>query len=152
MGFQTLYRAKAFSAGSDLWVMPEPDESDLATKIDWYLNFQIAKAKVHKAQENSAPLSQIIDKHALRLPPAPTTHNLPLMIASEHHFPNRMVVEIKVAQGATTWVQSIQRLWGQLDRPKLRVFLPRSLTPEQFQKAWATELAPSDEISLVPPT
>ncbi len=152
MGFQTLYRAKAFGPGSDLWVLPEPDESEIATRIDWYLNFQIAKSKVHQTKKLGPEIEQAIKTHDLRLPEMKLKNDAPLLIASEQRFPNRMVVEIKMQPKAEDWIHDIQTLWTKLDRPKLRVFLPRELTPEQFQKAWKSPLNPSDDVTLVPPT
>lgn len=152
MGFQTLYRAKAFGPGSDLWVLPEPEESEIATRIDWYLNFQIAKSKIHQTKKIGTEIAQAIKDHDLRLPEIKVEKEAPLLIASEQRFPNRMVVEMKVQPRKESWVTDIQTLWTKLDRPKLRVFLPRELSPEQFQKAWKAPLNPSDEVTLVPPT
>lgn len=152
MGFQTLYRAKAFGPGSDLWVLPEPEESEIATRIDWYLNFQIAKSKIHKTRKVGAQIEEVIKAHDLCFPEIKLEDDAPLLISSEQRFPNRMVVEIKVQPKVEVWVENIQTLWAKLDRPKLRVFLPREMSPEQFQKAWKSPLNPSDEVTLVPPT
>lgn len=151
MGFQTLYRAKAFGAGSDLWIVPDPEESEIASRIDWYLNFQIAKSKVHETQKISAHLEASIKTHALVLPQISKEDGAPLLIASEQRFPNRMVVEMKVSAKPKVWVDEIQKLWAKLDRPRLRVFLPRDMTPEDFQNEWQAPMNPSDEITLVPP-
>lgn len=151
MGFQTLYRAKAFGSGSDLWIVPDPEESEIASRIDWYLNFQIAKSKVHETKKMSPSLEESIQTHDLVLPQIVKVEDAPLLIASEQRFPNRMVVEMKVREKPKAWIDEIQKLWAQLDRPKLRVFLPRDLSPEEFQKQWQAPLNPSDEITLVPP-
>ena len=149
MGFQTLYRAKAFGSGADLWVVPEPEESEISSRIDWYLNFQIAKSKVHKKKEIGNQLEESIRKHSLRLPKVPNSSEAPLLLASEQRFPNRMVVEVK-SKPAKDWILEVENLWSKLDRPRLRVFLPKELTPEKFQTLWQSALGPSDEITLVP--
>lgn len=149
MPFQTLFRAKAFGSGSQLWVLPQVEESDLVKKMDWYLNFQIAKSKKHKDPALSDEIEKMINNFKLRLPNYKPNRSHPLMISADKSFPCEMVVLVPYTQ-ADTWVQSIDKLWKELNKPRLRVFLPKNLTVESFQKNWAELSPPIDEVTLVP--
>ncbi|MEK6554448.1 MAG: hypothetical protein AABZ31_04340 [Bdellovibrionota bacterium] len=95
MAFQTLYRAKSFGPGSNLWIVPPPEESDVARRIDWYLNFQMAKSKKHVRFEMHNDLKKLIEDHSLRLPELPNAENAPLMISASNSFPCDMIVQLK---------------------------------------------------------
>jgi hypothetical protein len=154
MSFQTLYRAKSFGPGADLWVMPEAAHSSMAKKVDWYLNFQISKAELHTPMPISPELKKVIVENDLGLPEHRLSPDAPLMISSDQHFPVSKIVEIKTLSSLQEWVASIQTLWLKLKRPRLRVFLPNELTPEEFQKLWRgdskAQLLPHEELTLVP--
>lgn len=150
MSFQTLYRAKSFGPGADLWILPEGASSPLAKKVDWYLNFQIARAEMHEPRPLSPELKKIIVENDLGLQEQALPAGAPLMVAAEKYFPTGRIIELKSQSSLQTWVDRIQDIWLKLGRPKLRVFLPNELTPEEFQKIWKTPLAPSEELTLVP--
>ena len=149
MAFQTLYRAKSFGPGAQLWVVPTSEDSDLVRRIDWYLNFQIAKSKKHSGLALSKDLTRLIENHKLRLPQIQIDEPAPLMIAAEQYFPCEMIVQMQMSEAAD-WVEKLEKIWLQLGRPRLRLFLPKSQTPENLQKLWPRGFATSDEISLVP--
>lgn len=154
MSFQTLYRAKAFGPGADMWVIPEGSNSPMAKKVDWYLNFQVARAELHSVMPVSPELKKIIVENDLDLPEPKLSAGAPLMIASSQHFPTSQIIEIKVQSSLNDWVSRIQNIWLKLRRPRMRVFLPNDLTPEDFEKIWQSNtkaiLQPNEEISLVP--
>lgn len=150
MSFQTLYRAKSFGPGADLWIVPEGASSPLAKKIDWYLNFQIARAELHEPRPVSPELKKVIVENDLGLPEHSTPANSPLLVAADRHFPTPRIIELKTQPSLQGWVGRIQEIWTRLGRPKLRVFLPNDLSPEEFQKIWQTPLKQGEELTLVP--
>jgi len=149
MAFQTLYRAKSFGPGSKLWVVPPSEDSDVVRKIDWYLNFQMAKSKKHVTFEMHKDLKKMIEEHTLKLPQLSLNENAPLMISASHSFPCDMIVQLK-NDDSQVWIKQIEKIWLKLDRPCLRVFLPKNQTPESFQKLWSQALNTAEDISLVP--
>lgn len=152
MSFQTLYRAKAFGPGADLWILPDSKSSPMAKKIDWYLNFQIARSELHVVRPISPELKKVIVENDLGLPDVENRTNPPLLVAADTHFPTSKIIELKVQASLQGWVEQIQSLWLKLRKPRLRVFLPNDLTPEDFQKLWGTkfETQLSEELTLVP--
>jgi hypothetical protein len=154
MSFQTLYRAKSFGPGADLWVVPEGANAPMAKKVDWYLNFQMARAELHEMRPISPELKKVIVENDLELPEPKSEAGAPLLIAADQHFPTSKIVEMKIHSSLQGWVEQIQNLWLKLNRPKLRVFLPNDLTPEEFQKLWSgnskTQLREGEELTLVP--
>ena len=69
MATQTLYKSGAFGPGSKLWITPELEQSNWTRLIDWYLNFQISKAKFHNSQEASPQLKKIAYDNDVELKP-----------------------------------------------------------------------------------
>lgn len=149
MGFLTLYRAKSLGPGADLWVLPNNESSEAALKIDWYLNFQMARSQYHQGHQLSPDLKKLIEDLKLKLPQPEIQENAPLMIAASQSFPCEMVVRLPFSK-EKEWVRSVEKVWTELGRPRLRVFLPKTETTEGFQKHWHTPLEANDEISLVP--
>jgi len=148
MAVQILNRAQAFASGSDLWVVPDGDENPLLKRMDWYLNFQMSRARRHISHDISPQLKTIINDNTMPnfLPELP--EKTALMIASENHFPVKTIVEIPRANKVEAWVEKVHEIWLKLDRPALRVFLPNKITPAEYQDFWPGGKA--DPISLVP--
>jgi hypothetical protein len=137
MALQILNRAQAFVPGSDLWVLPAGRPTPLLRKVDWYLNFQIARAHQHAKTEIAPHLKTILNDNSLPDFGSPSG-DLPLLIPSSRHFPTKMVVEVPM-QPAADWVQQVLQIWTQLDRPPLRVFLPEGMTPAEYERHWQGE-------------
>jgi|GEM_PF-1442158 len=60
MAINLLSKSKAFSPGSDLWIIPELSYSAWSRKIDWYLNFQLGRAMNHKRSPISTFLHTVL--------------------------------------------------------------------------------------------
>ena len=148
MSLTTLTKAKAFDAGSELWIVPEPEHSALARRVDWYLNFQLARARYHKTRDLSPELKNTLiqeewpefqygDKGA------------PLMVAAQGYFPTQMVVQVPVQKTFKSWINGIKTTWKNLEQPTMRVFLPEGKTAEDFKADWDEAIEPHD-LTLVP--
>ncbi|MCM2282323.1 MAG: hypothetical protein NDI61_10825 [Bdellovibrionaceae bacterium] len=149
---------EALLAGADLWVMADLASSAWTQKIDWYLNFQILRSSTHRTMQSSPELKQVLAHWEVELPVEPnrktdTAETAPLMIASSERLPNHAVVMIPLATSAESaestdsapsdpsaskrWVARVHDTWRGLDEPKLRVFLPKGMTAEQFARSWS---------------
>lgn len=160
MAIQNFNRAQAFGPGSDLWIIPNHESTDLLRKIDWYLNFQLSRAQNHKTQPLAPQIKSIIAENGLPefSPLQEETFALPIMVASENGFPSKKIIEIpfpvrdnertKPREKHKLWLKSIYRIWNDLDKPTLRVFLPSEMTPEQFRSEWPG--SPQDNVIVIP--
>lgn len=149
MAIQKLSQAGAFGSGSELWVLPQIEISQWARKIDWYLNFQISRAKSHTPRKPDPELSEILGENEISFVKyARDEQNRPLLVASHSHLPNQMTLEVPYKSEAKGWVEIVHRNWDQLKRPNLRVFLPPNLESDEFIKAWP-EPQTSVDITLV---
>lgn len=150
MAMQKLSQASAFGSGSDLWILPPLENSSWTRKIDWYLNFQISRAKGHHSLTLSPELKEILTENDLPFfelkkdPKRPS----PLLIASHSYLPNKMTLELPWSNELQTWVQDCHRHWDCLGRPPLRVFLPLNVNSESFLENWL-EPQTSVDITLV---
>lgn len=152
MAILNLSHASALGSGSDLWVLPQVEISQWARKVDWYLNFQISRARNHTPRQPDSELRAIMDENHLPYQDhSNPERSQPLLIASHTHLPNQLTLELPVQNKPTAWVQSIHGHWDSLKRPTLRVFLPPAIGPEDFTKLWP-EPQTSLDITLVTET
>lgn len=133
-----LQRAKdeALIPGADLWVVGDLESSQWTQKIDWYLNFQIARSKTHKTVEQGTELKSVISQWEVEAPKIDLAATMPLMIASSDLLPNHSTVLVPQAGDVKTWAKRVFEVWKQLDEPSLRVFLPRGVESTSFANAW----------------
>ncbi len=148
-GTQVLFQQGALGPGADLWVIPETGQSDWITRLDWYLNFQISRAKFHSPAQMNSHLVDILKENELEA----FEGNLGsphLMIACNGQLPAEVVVKVPTSKKTADWINEIHQLWQKLARPSLRIFLPKDFPTSQFSNLWPDpQSAPS--ITLVPP-
>ena len=73
-------------------------------------------------------------------------NNQPLLIRAGAQLPTQFVM-IVPSRDFKNWSAAVREKWTQMQKPKLRVFLPEKLTAEQFEKGWAD--ADLSELSIV---
>jgi hypothetical protein len=127
--------ASAFNPGAKLWVVPEFDQHPLIGKIDWYLNFQLSKALRHQPAQPAASIKNLILACELPNLDFKAGEDCGILIPSGLQLPNRWVLSMPSKQ-RQTWVKDIHQSWSKLGRPSLRVFLPQSLSRQQFAEQW----------------
>lgn len=143
MKWQILYRSQAFGPGSQLWFIAGSNRSKentkhptITSKIDWYLNFQLTRARKHKPYTFSNTLKSIINEN--NLPTFTIEHSdpNPLMIIAKEQFPTTAVIEVPLSENTKKWPKSIHEIWQKLEEPSLRVFLPQEISAEEFKTVW----------------
>lgn len=149
MATQTLYKSGAFGAGADLWIIPNDEQSSWSHQIDWYLNFLLSRAKNHQTKEIPEDLLKLAERYEVSLAAHTPSQKTPLMIASEHYFPNKQVVLIHDPEDFALWLKQAHQIWQNLGKPSLRVFLPSNSNELDFQKEWPGDLT-TQTITLVP--
>ncbi|MGZ5280489.1 MAG: hypothetical protein ACXWC9_11125 [Pseudobdellovibrionaceae bacterium] len=141
----------AFSAGADLWIVPERKKSRLVQKIDWYLNFQIAKSVQHQSKTVSKDICEILKNCALvglkGYDFVPDESDA-LMILSNQNLPNRWVMILKGSEDIETWLKAAVQKWKKMNSPSVRIFLPEGLKQTEVAKLWK-RLGGDENASLI---
>ncbi len=124
---------QCFQPGDDLWIIPDYENSKLTQKIDWYLNFQISKSKMHHRPIISNFLEKTLEQ--CELPKFNFTEKNILMIAPQNLLPSQWVVVVSF-QNLLQWKSEIDRVWNDLGTPKTRVFLPKQIMVNDIDQTW----------------
>jgi len=127
------------SPGTDLWIIADLESSAWSKKLDWYLNFQLRRASLHKSMKISDSFRDKILSWGIKLPEMPpeiidTSSVAPTMIASRKLLPNELTVQIPMTD-IKTWASECRRISKQLKLTKARVFLPRNVKAQEFLDA-----------------
>lgn len=138
----------AFGPGADLWILPERKNSGLVQKLDWYLNFQIAKSSHHEATALSTRLKQILEDCELENQSTASGDNDSLLILTSHQFPNRWILVLRGSDSLVDWVEKAMQKWEKMNSPSLRIFLPQGASPSEFRKLWKKS-GGSEDINLI---
>lgn len=149
MTIQELSQAGALTAGADLWFVPALNQSHWTNHIDWYLNFQFVKAKLHQRKELSPHLKELSEDWEFPLEEIDLSMNRDLLISSRKLLPNQFTVQVEYDGNLNTWIERLLSIWKSLKRPSLRVFLPEGVSRSDFEKA--TEgIEDPEHITVIP--
>ncbi len=129
-----LNQSTALLPGSDLWVVPQYEESVWTGTIDWMMNFIILK-NIRHARKNLQPeMNKLIEQTEFPSPKAPldSIHSNILLILSDRLVPNRWVIHAPIeAKGdpklVQTWIKQILVAAKSLKAMSIRVFIPKSI-------------------------
>ena len=149
MGLQNLTDNSAFSPGSDLWILPDPKVSHWARKIDWYLNFQFARAEHHLPPVLEPGLLSLLQEEKLAPPSISANLRAALMVSSGHRLPAIQTVEVPFDGNLGEWLTKVTSIWRDLSRPTLRLFLPRGITVTQAEALWPSPSSQTGGVSAV---
>ncbi len=151
MAVQILNHAQSFGSGSQLWVMSDDLSAPLNRKIDWYLNFQVTRARQHKSKGLSPQLKTVLNENSLTLSDYEIDTNSPTLILAGRQLPAQFLLVVPLVEGQSDskkWSKTIHERWLAMNKPAARVFLPSSISAAQFKQGWSdTEL---EQLTLVP--
>ncbi len=125
-----------FSAGSDLWIVPERKHSPWVRKLDWLLNFQMARSGQHQSRHLPEPVVEILKNCELPGYDFIPDENSSLMIWATPYVPARWVVVIHDGGNLQSWIRAAVQKWKDLNSPSVRVFLPQGIKPASFLETW----------------
>lgn len=148
MKWKQLSNTSAFGPGSSLWLLPSIEKSDWARKLDWYLNLQISKSRNHESQQWSENIKEIITENEIELKPFKAAKKQPLLVGLKRPLPFNQVVEVPFDGNAENWVQSCEKVWLELGKPSVRLFLPHNLSPNDAQTQ-SSELREAFDLSYI---
>jgi hypothetical protein len=138
VGWKKLSESEAFSEGSALWFVGDLESSLWAQKINWYLNFQFRKAKAHEPRSIPKELSTILQTWEVDAPSIKLSSQAPLLIESSKLLPNKMTVQIS-ARTFNQWLEEAKDVWISLQKPPVRLFLPRGKSASDVGPAWSDQ-------------
>lgn len=125
----------AFSPGVQLWMLAGREHSGWARRLDWYLNFQLARAELPRTRSTSDGLKQLTELAELDFPEIAVSPNAALMIASSSLVPNHQTIVVGFTN-LPEWCRALHVAWTKLNAPTVRVLLPRDLRANEFAKHW----------------
>ena len=134
-----LSQASALNPGSDLWIVPDFPNSKWTQKLDWYLNFQMIRSTRHLTPELRNYTLFVQRETGLPSFESKTADWQPLMITSEAFLPNKWVVLVPGAEDFNSWVKEVSKIWANLQKPNLRIFLPTGQSASSIEKAWSKQ-------------
>ena len=125
MSATSLSDHSALSSGSTLWVLSDPKNSGFSRKIDFYLNFQMARAEHHRQPAPPKRLQEILTENQMEellesKIPSPQHY----IVATKRALPCSQIVFIPFKGSAEQWIQSVLSVWAKLGSPTLRIFVP----------------------------
>ncbi len=140
MSFKKLSNPGAFAGGSDLWLLPSPLQSAFTRKVDWYLNFLVARAQEHQPKALAPSLLGILQDNEIELGTAPLQGDQsPLLLSSSHRLPNQYTVILPFMGEPLPWLEQAHQIWQGLGRPSLRLFLPLEIKDRDLEAHWPQE-------------
>lgn len=148
MSIYAVTKAKAFEGGSDLWVSPEPEVSELTKELNWYTNFLTSRMIYHRPQTVSPVLADILAKNEIEFLGSPPETPDRFLLCTEHVVPNKLLLVLPYKGGLKSWLKQAHRVWQELGQPTVRIFLPKGVDVDQFSKAWP-EKGAGQEVSIV---
>jgi hypothetical protein len=133
----------ALTPGADVWIVPDLGVSSWSRKIDWYLNLQLMRAEPKKPTELCSEMREVAQKWDFDVPVAPLNPLAPLMVVSDRLLPNHQTILVPVGEDGQ-WPRRCHRVWLNLGRPSLRIFLPDHQGVETFTQEWSALASPVD--------
>lgn len=148
MAVQNLYKSKAFEPGSELWISPQADHSELTKDLNWYSNFLLSKMLKHKSPDLSENLIKRLQENHLEVLLKKVETKDTYLASTSKYFPNKMLLMKNYNENLQDWLKTCHESWIQLQKPSVRFFMPKDTTKDDFNKYWPDK-SPANDISLV---
>lgn len=147
MSIHLVPAAQAWTQGCPLWVTSQPQKSQWGRKLDWSLNFQITKGLKATFPERSEALSDVLKKVKWKLAEDLKSNPEVTLVAAGQWLPCSWVVVLNSLgseSGLSESLKSLNKVWTDFNRPRMRLFLPAQLGQETLKKAWGSVNLPTD--------
>lgn len=141
-----LSKHQALLDGSKLWIVADNKYSPWNDRINWLINFQLSKADLHKTVQLSPWLKNCVCECGIETLDIPNFE--PILIPVKNLLPADWICLIPFKSKMQTWVESVYKIWNQMHRPKLRVFLPTGTVGEEWKNYWI-KLEPNEELTVI---
>jgi hypothetical protein len=136
----------ALDPGHNLWVIAYDPSSSWYQRLNWLTNFRLTANEIHVRPKMHPWLLKILETCEIQSPEIPLAD--PLLVPVAQWLPAEWLVMIPFHKEQDShFVKQLQQIWEQLQKPSLRLFVPRSFASESWPPP-GTEHWPSD-MSLV---
>lgn len=142
-----LNSTQALDSGDALWILPFDLESPWYQRLNWLTNFSLTTNELHSRPKLHPWLLKILETCEIPPPNIPLAE--PLLVPVSPWLPSEWLVLVPFnSANETLFIQTIAKIWKQLQAPSLRLFLPTSMTLKNWETLWNEQNLPS-HISLV---
>jgi len=142
-----LNATQALDSGDDLWILPLDLESPWYQRLNWLTNFSLTTNELHTRPKLHPWLIKILETCDIPTPDIPVAD--PILIPVSQWLPSEWLVLVPcTTNNESLFIQSISKIWKQLQEPSLRLFLPPTLSLKDWESLWKDLSLPSD-VSLV---
>ena len=140
MDVYRLESSEALKSGAALWVVPDALVSRWTKKLDWYLNFQIFRARRRppiKTQDSVKSLVKDLDVLDVNVEgPMKMSGQTPLLIAAQNQLPTEALVVVPWTKKTETWLAQVVKTAESLNLHPVRLFLPDTMDAEARKETW----------------
>lgn len=139
---------QSYNPGAELWVVPDFENSKIATKLDWYNSFLAGKMTRKETRQMDSYLVDILEETELPDLSYPTSKSDVILIPTQSKFPNRWTAFVPYQGNLVNWCTKISKLYLDLKNPTLRIFLPTNLSLSEFTETWRS-ISSVEDLSIV---
>jgi hypothetical protein len=141
-----LSKHQALLEGSKLWIIPDDAHSPANDRINWLINFQLSKANLHLTPQLSPWIKQCTEECGIETLLLPKNNTI--LIPVKNSLPTEWLCLLPFEIKMKDWVDSAHKVWMHMNRPPLRVFLPRGAKKEDWQNFWV-HLEPNEKLTIL---
>lgn len=139
---------QSYNPGAELWVVPDFDHSQIATKLDWYNSFLAGKMSRKESRKMDSHLIETLEQTELPKFEYQTHLEDITLIPTKNKFPNRWTAFVPYNGDLAFWCKKINKLYLDLKSPALRIFLPTNLSLSEFTETWRS-ISSLEDLSIV---
>jgi hypothetical protein len=125
----------ALSAGAELWVLPDRQNSQWTRDIDWYMNHIILNSEKHQSQKMDQNVRGLLFENQIVWNDI-TSPNSDVLIAAHQQLPTLWVLMTPWNGQLNKWLDRIHDHWKSLKYPALRLFLPTGISVSECSREW----------------
>lgn len=142
-----LDRSQAFDSGNTLWIIPFEPSSEWYQRLNWLTNFQLTANELHSRPKMHPWLLKVLETCEIPTPDIPLSG--PLLVPIGQWLPADWLVTIDYNENSLIdFFGKIKLVWEQFQYPPLRLFLPKSVSLQDWERHWKQQ-GLSQDITLV---
>jgi hypothetical protein len=127
----------ALGQASDLWVIPSFEGSEVASKLNWYMNFQLSQLDKQRPTTISSALSKVLASTGIEA--IQSKKPKVSLVLSQNLLPCRWILLVPTEAKLEDWLKEILKAWEGLKRPSCHVFLPSGSDVKSAQQILKNE-------------
>jgi hypothetical protein len=142
-----LEHSQAFDSGNTLWMLPCELTSGWYQRLNWLTNYRLTANELHSRPKMHPWLLKVLESCEIPAPDIPIAD--PLLIPIAQWLPAEWLVTIPYNdKNESEFFQNIKQVWGKFQHPSLRLYLPKPMSLQNWEKHWNQQELSSD-VTLV---